>query len=90
MVSDYRIEISDLIMQFEVTAGQVMEADAIGGFQVAMGSKIGLPRGQGADELHAGKAAQLIAKTVGERRRSYCGSSAGRRAWRSPRSSGKP
>ena len=28
---DYRIEICDLIMQFEVTAGQGLEADAIGG-----------------------------------------------------------
>ncbi len=33
---DHRIEIRDLIMQFEVTAGQGLEADAIGGFQVAM------------------------------------------------------
>ena len=33
---DYRIEYRDLIMQFEVTAGQGLEADAIGEFQVAM------------------------------------------------------
>ena len=62
---DHHIEIRDLIMQFEVTAGQGLEADAIGGFQVAISSKIGPPRGQGADELHAGEAAQLIAKAVG-------------------------
>ena len=29
--SDHHIEICDLIMQFEVTAGQRLEADAIGG-----------------------------------------------------------
>jgi hypothetical protein len=62
---DDHIEIRDLIMQFEVTAGQGLEADAIGGFQVAISSRIGPPRGQGADELHAGEAAQLIAKAVG-------------------------
>src|ERR1700758_5641893 len=45
--------------------GEGLEADAIGGFHVAISSKIGPPRGQGADELHAGEAAQLIAKAVG-------------------------
>ena len=52
-------------MQFEVTASKGFEADAIGGIQVAVCCQIRAPRGQGADELHAGKAAQLIAKTVG-------------------------
>jgi hypothetical protein len=41
--------------------------DAIGGFHVAISSKIGPPRSQGADELHVGEAAQLIAKAVGNR-----------------------
>ena len=49
-------------MQFEVTAGQRLETDAIGGIQVAISGKIGSPRGQRADELHAGQAAQLIAQ----------------------------
>jgi hypothetical protein len=62
---DHRIEIRDLIMQFEATAGQGLEADAIGGFHVAISSKIGPPRGQGAVELHADEAAQLVAKAVG-------------------------
>jgi hypothetical protein len=62
---DHYIEIRDLVMQFQVTASQGLEPDAIGGIQVAIGGKIGSPRGQGADELHAGKAAQLIAKAVG-------------------------
>ena len=51
-------------MQFEVTAGQRLEADAIGGIQVAISGKIGSPRGQRADELHAGQAAQLIAQAI--------------------------
>jgi hypothetical protein len=62
---DHHIEIRDLIMQFEVTAGQGLKADAIGGFHVAISSKIGPLRGQGADELHAGDAPQLIEKAVG-------------------------
>ena len=65
---DHRIEICDLIMQFEVTAGQRLEADAIGGIQVAISGKIGSPRGQRADELHAGQAAQLIAQAMRIRR----------------------
>ena len=55
----------DLVMQFEVTASKGFEADAIGGFQVAIGCQIRAPRGQGADELHAGEAAQLIAQAIG-------------------------
>ena len=58
-------QVRDLVMQFEVTASKGFEADAIGGIQVAICCQIRAPRGQGADELHAGKAAQLIAKTVG-------------------------
>ena len=61
---DHRIEVRDLVMQFEVTAGQRLEADAIGGIQVAIGGQIGSPRGQRTDELHAGQAAQLIAQAV--------------------------
>ena len=51
---DHHIGIRDLIMQFEVTAGERLEADAIGGIQVAISGKIGSPRGQRANELHAG------------------------------------
>jgi hypothetical protein len=51
---DHRVQVRDLVMQFEVTAGEGFEADAIGRIQVAIGGKIGSPRGQRADELRAG------------------------------------
>ena len=38
---DYRIEIRDLVVQFEVTAGEGFEGDAIDRIQVAIGGKIG-------------------------------------------------
>src|ERR1700749_4231524 len=41
---DPRIEIRDLVMQFEVTASKGFEADAIGGIHIAIGGKIGPPR----------------------------------------------
>src|SRR5580704_15188214 len=36
-----RVEICDLVMQLEVTAGEGFEGDAIGRIQVAIGGKIG-------------------------------------------------
>jgi hypothetical protein len=39
---DHRVEICDLVMQLEVTAGGGFETDAIGRIQVASG-KIGSP-----------------------------------------------
>jgi hypothetical protein len=54
---DHRIQVRDLVMQFEVTASG-FEADAVGLFQVAICGQIWSPRGQSADELHAGQAAQ--------------------------------
>src|SRR5271166_2411304 len=51
-------------MRFEVTPSKGFEADAISGIQVAICGQIGPPRGQRSDELHAGKAAQLIPKAV--------------------------
>lgn len=62
---DHHIQVRDLVMQFEVAASKGLEADPIGGIQVAISGKIGPPRGQGADELHAGQATKLIAKAVG-------------------------
>src|SRR3984957_11678628 len=61
---DHRVEICDLVMQLEVTAGEGFEADAIGRIHVAIGGKIGSPRGQRTDELHAGETAQLIAQAI--------------------------
>ena len=61
---DHHVEICDLIVQLEVTAGQRLEADAIRRIQVAISGKIGSLRGQRADELHAGQAAQLIAQAI--------------------------
>src|SRR5271154_6020681 len=40
---DHRVEICDLVMQLEVTAGEGFETDAIGRIQVAIGGKIGSP-----------------------------------------------
>ena len=51
-------------MQFEVTASKRFKADAIGGIQVAICGQIRTPRGQRSNELHAGKAAELIPKAV--------------------------
>jgi hypothetical protein len=40
---DHHIKVRDLIVQFEVTAGERLEADAIGGIQAVTGGKIGSP-----------------------------------------------
>ena len=61
---DHRVEIRDLIMQLEVSAGEGFECDAIGRFHIAIGSQVWPPCGQRADELHAGHATQLIAQPV--------------------------
>src|SRR6201987_1405432 len=49
---DHRVEIRDVVMQFEATAGKGSEADPIGGIQISIGGKVGPPRGQRANELH--------------------------------------
>jgi hypothetical protein len=41
---DHRVQVRDLVMQFEVAAGQRLEADTIGGLQVAICGQIGPPR----------------------------------------------
>ena len=61
---DHHIQVRDLVMQFEVTAAEGSKADAIGGIQVAICGQIRTPRGQRSNELHAGKAAELIPKAV--------------------------
>ena len=38
---DHRVEICDLVMQLEVTAGEGFEADAIGEIHVAIGGRSG-------------------------------------------------
>ena len=40
---NHRVEIRDLIMQFEVSAGQGFEADAIGRLHVAISGKVRPP-----------------------------------------------
>src|SRR6516225_10306483 len=62
---DHYIQVRDLVMQFEVTASKGFEADAIGGIQGAICGQVRAPRGQGSNELHAGKAAELISNAVG-------------------------
>jgi len=61
---DHHIQVRDLVMQFEVAASKGFEADTIGGLQVPIRGQVRAPRRKGSDELHAGKAAELISKAV--------------------------
>ena len=48
---DHRIEICDLVMQFDVSTSEGFEGDAIGHLHITISSQAGPPRGQRADEL---------------------------------------
>ena len=63
--ADHRVEVGDLVMQFEIAASERLEADPVGRFHVAIGRQIRPPGGQGSNELHAGHAAQQISQSVG-------------------------
>ena len=64
MAADHRVEVCDLVVQFEIAASKRLEADPVGRFHIAIGRQIRSPGGQGSDELHAGHGAQGVAQPV--------------------------
>jgi hypothetical protein len=63
--ADHRVEVRDLVMQFEVSAGEGLETDTVGGFHIAIGAQVRPPSGQDPDELHASHRPQQIPQSVG-------------------------
>ena len=63
--ADHGVEVRDLVMELEVSAGEGFKADAVGGFHIAIGAQVRPPGGQGPDELHSGHRPQEIPQSIG-------------------------
>lgn len=64
---DQVIEVGNLVIELEVAAGQGLQRDSGRGHRVAEGGWVGPPSRDGADQLHPGEVAQLVAPFLGSR-----------------------
>src|SRR5512132_4394012 len=64
---DELVEVGDLVVELQDAAGQRFQRDPGGDHGVAEPGGVGPPGGAGADELHAGEVADLVAQLLGRR-----------------------
>ena len=64
---DELVEVGNLVVELQDAAGQRFQRDPGGDHGVAEAGGVGPPGGAGADELHAGQVADLVAELLGRR-----------------------